>query len=292
MGHYFGKGAGAPIDQFSASPQAPGAPNNQGECMQKCNDRYQKDLDNPSVDYATAQQRYNDCKMSCQDVPAIQEQAGSAYESTISGTAGAGAGNCYEDCRQAYDADIERGMPYNAAKIKYDTCKHRCDSPLPPPKPPETEGCEGGWKQKTINGVPEGCPGGFEARDIGGDAWCCPSAEPTPPGPTPGEGCEGGHLLDDRFTGGEGGRALTAEELAPSIPADAGWTRNAAWGEHQIYHPKYGFRDLMDVQEFYKNGATGWDTKWERTCEKGMEIKDINGEHWCLSMAFRAYRSL
>jgi len=125
MGYYFGKGTTAPTDELSASPTVPGAPNNQAECTQKCNDRYQKDLDNPSVDYAQAQQRYNDCKMSCQDIPAIQEQAGSIYGRTATklpedgedgggggaGGGGGGGGGCAGG-KLLHDGEPQAGDEY------------------------------------------------------------------------------------------------------------------------------------------------------------------------------------
>lgn len=339
MGYYFGKGATAPTDEFAASPGAPGAPDNKANCIQTCNERYQKDLDNPSVDYATAQQRYNDCKTSCQDIPAIQEQAQSVYGRTMGGGSyeedregggkpgppgpggGGGPGGevvprdpnvpgdtpCHKACNTELRDNLEKGMQYPAAMETWRACIAKCEDP-------GGIFCKGGYESNTkVDGVFPACKEGFAERTMpNGTRWCCPGGGDVPEGCVDfiegqaceegmeikmyngkryccpeggggggGTGCEGGHILDDRYKGGGGGRALTTKELDGVIPADAGWTRNAAWGEHIIYHPDYGFRNIIEVYDFYKGGESGWSGHIDWACEKGMERKEISGESWC-----------
>ena len=346
-GYYFGKGAVAPTDQFSASPTSPMEPNNQAECTQKCNDRYQKDLDNPSVDYAAAQQRYNDCKMSCQDIPAIQAQAGSAYERTSlskrrededddggggggpGGGGGIGTGGGCTGGKLLHEGKMNRG-DHDKCGEGFRAKVFQIAGGYLHPDEFETWCCPGGEEEERIvcyNGVcvsskdvpPEvtkklhlcvdadgnPCPVGTVCDGITGD---CSKGDCTQTGCGDGyecnintgkcekiggtgdDACEGGHILDNRYTGGKGTglRPLTAEERDPYIPEDAGWMRSSDWQGHQVWNAEFGFQDLLAIHNYYKGGAkdaSGLMGKGTRpidfACEKGMTRKTINGEQWC-----------
>ena len=107
--------------------------------------------------------------------------------------------------------------------------------------------------------------------DAQGRKWCCPAGD--------GKGCEGGYPFKDEFKGGQGsGKALWTQH---GLTAQDGWYRSADWGAHQIWHPEWGFQDLVQVLE-WKKGKRQLTKNEGGACQKGYKKTTMeDGSTWC-----------
>jgi hypothetical protein len=106
-----------------------------------------------------------------------------------------------------------------------------------------------------------------------GVPYCCGD-----PKGTEGGDCKGGYKMTNEFDGGIGsGKALWTQ--APFTAAD-GWYRSADWQGHQMWHPEWGFQDLVDVSN-WKAGKGTLTKNTGGACKKGFSKKLIDGKWWC-----------
>jgi len=258
------------------------------DCLNTCNDRYQKDLDNPSVDYMEAQRRYTECKESCRDVGAIPTKVAGAPPTAAALPPGMAMGTM-AGTQMPPDGEPE---------------------PVPPPGPgPEPPFCEGGYKLHTGPITDEdthpgrGCKEGFKPQYDPAtiSTWCCPKAAPEctedrhcPEGyrcvdgrcvpieepvideDEDGEGCEGGYILSSDPIAGGGGSIWTDD----IIKAEHGWFRDPTTEGHRVWHKDWGFQMSEDVYKYLQ--GTGTLTKsTSGACKKGFKQESIAGEVWC-----------
>ena len=149
-----------------------------------------------------------------------------------------------------------------------DTDKSTCGKSQP---------CDGGYKTT----VGTECRQGYKltshtCTDATGkkvmETWCCP-------GGGEGKGCEGGYPFKDEYKGGQGsGKALWTQH---GLTAQDGWYRSADWGAHQIWHPEWGFQDLVQVLE-WKKGKRQLTKNEGGACQKGYKKTTMeDGSTWC-----------
>lgn len=271
----------------SGAPAPLGADPTQ-DCLNTCNDRYQKDLDNPSVDYMEAQKRYTDCKASCGDVGAIPSPVTAAGPPpTAAGpppvTTAAGfepvPGKKTLACIGGICKEVEISLPENIAACKGKKVGDPCSVE---PFEPVGEFCKGGYKLINAPYIP-GAPGqpkckeGYEPKydDTIGWTWCCPT-EAIDDDVVDGEGCEGGYILSSDPIAGGAGSIWTDE----TIKAEHGWYRDPNAEGHRVWHKDWGFQMIEDVYA-YLGGTSTLTKSTSGACKKGFKQESINGEAWC-----------